>query len=89
MPEEKLKRTIKSVHQELSKTGELDEDLKELLRALDKDIDRVLAKQPLADDEDETMSERVEKMASRFSAEYPRLEMLLREVSDTLGKLGI
>lgn len=89
MPEEKLKRTIKSVHQELSKSGELDEDLKELLRTLDKDIDRVLAKQPLADDEDETMSERVEKMASRFSAEYPRLEMLLREVSDTLGKLGI
>lgn len=35
------------------------------------------------------MSERVEKIASRFSAEYPRLEMLLREVSDTLGKLGI
>lgn len=41
MPEEKLKRTIKSVHQELSKSGELDEDLKELLRTLDKDIDRV------------------------------------------------
>ncbi len=89
MPEEKLKRTIQNVRQELSKTGELDDDLKDLLRTLDKDIDRVLAKEPLDDDDDETMSERVEKMASRFSAEYPRLEMLLREVSDTLGKLGI
>lgn len=44
MPEEKLKRTIRSVHEELAKTGELDDDLKDLLRALDKDIDRVLSK---------------------------------------------
>ena len=61
-----------------------------MLRELDRDIDRILADDaPAVVDDEETMSERVEVLASRFSAEYPRLEILLREVSDTLAKLGI
>lgn len=90
MPAEQLKKALKRVHEELGKTRDVDDDLKEMLRDIDRDIDRVLAEEsPSGVDDDETMSERVEILASRFSAEYPRLEMLLREVSDTLAKLGI
>jgi hypothetical protein len=90
MPAEQLKQTIKRVHEELGKSPELDEDLRHMLRELDHDIDRILVdKAPRGVEGDESLSERVEIIASRFSAEYPRLEMLLREVSDTLAKLGI
>lgn len=90
MPAEQLKKTLQRVHEELGKSQQLDDDLRHMLRELDRDIDRILADEtPLAVGDEETMSERVEVLASRFSAEYPRLELLLREVSDTLAKLGI
>ena len=89
MPAEKLKKTIQRVHEELGKSQEVDEDLRRMLLQLDRDIDRILAKEPGDTEDADTISERVEEIASRFSAEYPRLEMLLREVSDTLAKLGI
>ena len=89
MPAEKLKKTIQRVHEELGKSQEVDEDLRRMLLELDRDIDRILAKEPGDSEDADTISERVEEIASRFSAEYPRLEMLLREVSDTLAKLGI
>lgn len=89
MPAEKLKKTIQRVHEELGKSQEVDEDLRRMLLELDRDIDRILANEPGDTEDADTISERVEEIASRFSAEYPRLEMLLREVSDTLAKLGI
>lgn len=90
MPAEQLKKTLKRVHEELGKSQQVDDDLRAMLRELDRDIDRILADDaPAVVDDEETMSERVEVLASRFSAEYPRLEILLREVSDTLAKLGI
>lgn len=90
MPAEQLKKTLKRVHEELGKSQQVDDDLRAMLRELDRDIDRILADDaPAVVDDEETMSERVEVLASRFSAEYPRLELLLREVSDTLAKLGI
>ena len=89
MPAEKLKKTIQRVHEKLGKSQEVDEDLRRMLLELDRDIDRILAKEPGDTEDADTISERVEEIASRFSAEYPRLEMLLREVSDTLAKLGI
>ena len=90
MPAEQLKKTLQRVQEELGKSQQLDDDLRHMLRDLDRDIDRILADEtPLAVGDEETMSERVEVLASRFSAEYPRLELLLREVSDTLAKLGI
>ena len=89
MPAEKLKKTIQRVHEELGKSQEVDEDLRRMLLQLDRDIDRILAKEPGDTEDADTISERVEEIASRFSAEYPRLEMLLRAVSDTLAKLGI
>lgn len=90
MPAEQLKKTLKRVHEELGKSQQVDDDLRNMLRELDRDIDRILADEtPAGIDDEETLSERVEVLASRFSAEYPRLELLLREVSDTLAKLGI
>lgn len=89
MPAEKLKKTIQRVHEELGKSQEVDEDLRRMLLELDRDIDRILTNEPGDTEDADTISERVEEIASRFSAEYPRLEMLLREVSDTLAKLGI
>jgi hypothetical protein len=89
MPAEKLKKTIQRVHEELGKSQEVDEDLRRMLLELDRDIDRILANKPGDTEDADTISERVEEIAGRFSAEYPRLEMLLREVSDTLAKLGI
>lgn len=86
MEKQQLKQTLKRLHAELEATGSADQELKQLLSELDGDIHR-LTEQPEA--AAESFGERFESAAVDFEAEHPRIAMLLKELSDTLAKLGL
>lgn len=90
-----LKSHLKSLHANLAQTGDVDEELKGLLRQLDGDI-RVLLERRAAEpaeqqDESTTygLAERTQELTARFAAEHPRLEPALRELGRMLSNMGI
>jgi ABC-type transporter Mla subunit MlaD len=86
-----LKAHLKSLHQNLAETGEVDEELQELLRQLDDDIKLLLEKR--ADEEADSttygLAERTQEITARFAAQHPRLEPALRELGNILASMGI
>jgi len=89
MPERnRLKQTIEELHQELAKSEDVDAELQVSLKQLEHDIDQVLHEEP-RETQDESLVERAEEAAVRFSVSHPRLEMILNEIAETLGRMGI
>jgi ABC-type transporter Mla subunit MlaD len=86
MERQQLKATLKRIHAELESTGSADPELKELLGELDDDIHRLTQQQ---DQASASFGERLEAAALGFEAEHPRVSMLLKELSDSLAKLGL
>jgi len=86
-----LKEHLKTIHANLAGAGEVDEELKELLRQLDDDIKALLAKR--ADDEEDSttygLAERSQEITAKFAAQHPRLEPALRELGNILASMGI
>jgi ABC-type transporter Mla subunit MlaD len=86
-----LKAHLKSLHANLASTGEVDEELQELLRQLDGDIRTLLERR--ANDEAGTttygLAERTQEITARFAAQHPRLEPALRELGNILASMGI
>ena len=90
MDTHKLKTAMAQLQSELESGGKLDPELQQLLKSLDKDIQSALAAnaQP-EDDLVSSLNERTQTIDARFSAEHPYLSTTLRDVMDTLGKMGI
>ncbi len=87
MPRETLRENLRKLRTELASAAEnLDENLHTLLRGVADDIERVLGGKAV---EAHAARERLEKIAVKFEANYPRLAKILSETADTLGKLGI
>lgn len=94
-----LKSHLKDLHANLSRTGEVDEELQSLLRQLDGDIHALLERrtqQAAADDlkaiaESDTygLAERTQEITAKFAVEHPRLEPALRELGRMLANMGI
>jgi len=91
-----LKEQLRTLHRELEGSAELDEDMRRLLGQVDEDIHRLLdqggeaAVQTGSDtDAGDALSEQVRETATNFQAEHPRTYRVLREIADTLAKLGI
>jgi 1,2-phenylacetyl-CoA epoxidase catalytic subunit len=85
-----LKAHLKTLHQNLAETGEVDEELQELLRQLDRDIKHLLDKrEEEADTDTYGLAERTQELSARFAVEHPRLEPTLRELGRILANMGI
>jgi arsenate reductase-like glutaredoxin family protein len=85
-----LKAQLKALHQNLAETGEVDEELQELLRQLDRDIEQLLEKREDEADADAFgLAERTQELSARFAVEHPRLEPTLRELGRILANMGI
>lgn len=92
-----LKQHLKTLHADLASTGEVDAELKDLLRQLDGDIktllERRLAEEAGADSAAETttygLAERSQEITAKFAAKHPRLEPALRELGNILANMGI
>jgi arsenate reductase-like glutaredoxin family protein len=85
-----LKAHLKTLRQDLAETGQVDEELQELLRQLDSDIKQLLDKrEEEADTDTFGLAERTQELSARFAVEHPRLEPTLRELGRILANMGI
>lgn len=83
MSSRRLTELLAELNRELKDQNELDDDTRKLLGRLNDDIER------LAGDEAESPLERAKQLESRFAAEYPVAERIVRELADVLAKMGI
>jgi predicted component of type VI protein secretion system len=92
--EESLRELLTRVHERLSKAATVDQDSRQLLGTLTRDIERALGSQPQPDAAEkrrvgrESVS-RLEGLAAQFDADHPALAQTLRQLIDLLGKAGI
>ena len=87
MQKEALKESLNRLHAELESTEHLDAELAGLVQQLDADIHRLMHDQ--TDEIPESFADRVDAMAADFAARHPRLESILREIGETLARMGI
>ena len=89
-----LKAHLKALRADLADAdrGEVDEELRGLLRQLDGDIHNLLEKRaaiPPEEDVPPGLATRTQELAARFAAEHPRMEPALRELGRMLSNMGI
>ncbi|MEM6810554.1 MAG: DUF4404 family protein [Pseudomonadota bacterium] len=85
MSNDEVRRLLGRLRSELEHT-ELDAETRAALAQLDTDIHGVLG----ADEhEGYDVVEQARRLESTFAAEHPTANRVLREIIDTLGKLGI
>jgi hypothetical protein len=79
-----LKAQLKQLRASLEGTPNLGDDDLKALQALDSEIQTILGGQSPAD-----MENKIEQQAVAFEGKYPQLSAVLRDVMDTLSKMGI
>jgi ABC-type transporter Mla subunit MlaD len=89
--EDTLKAHLKTLHRNLSETGEVDDELQMLLRQLDGDINRLLerAEEENLDANTYGLASRSQEITARFAAKHPTLEPALRQLGNILANMGI
>ncbi|MGZ3157575.1 MAG: DUF4404 family protein [Burkholderiaceae bacterium] len=89
MPIDNLKDTLKKLHANLESTSTVDAELKTLLKVLDSDIQNLLAKKEDAASDVPDLVTRAQSLSAKFATEHPQLEQVMRELADTLARMGI
>lgn len=84
-----IKQSLAELHEELEKTEELDDDLRSLLMDLDSDIHELLSAGEQADQQYDSLRERLEALEADFAARHPNTERFFRELINALGRMGI
>jgi hypothetical protein len=87
MSNDKLKTLLASVHSELEKT-DVDDETRSMLKSLDSDIHQLLSSEQ-AGQSDRPVVEQAGMLEARFASEHPVAERFMREIIDTLVKLGV
>jgi hypothetical protein len=85
MSNEKLKELLTAVHDEMEGT-DADAETRSMLKSLDEDIHKVLGE---GDADESPVMERAKRLEARFATTHPVAERIMREVIDTLVKLGL
>ena len=89
MERKELQRTLASLHEELRRSQPLDDDARELLETLARDIERQLhpgAREPEVLD---ALGRRLGEAIERFEESHPALTAAVNRVADALARLGI
>lgn len=84
-----LKDKLKELHSSLDGADVPDTELLQLLRMLDADIHGLLARQSGNASDTAGLVARARGISARFAAQHPRLEPVLRELTDMLARIGI
>ncbi len=87
MSNEKVRELLAKLHDEVQKT-EVDAATRSSLRKLDSDIHDLL-KSPASETQITLVLERAERLETRFAIRHPTVERFMREVIDTLTKIGV
>ena len=90
MPAKNIKNSLKKLHTSLETIENPDQELVALLKQLDDDIQKILLENPEnSDSPASALTDQVRALGTRFANDHPQLEPILRELADTLGKMGI
>jgi hypothetical protein len=88
MTDQKLTELLNSLHETLENTEKVDPETLALVRELDAEIHRLTESKAPADDV-EGVLDQAKSMETRFAVDHPVAESFLREIIDTLAKIGI
>jgi len=89
MSNEQLKDLLSKILAEIHNT-EIDAETRSLLQELDTDIHKLLDSQVTGTDADtDTILGRVQLLETEFASKYPVAERYLKEIVETLARLGV
>ena len=89
MAREKLQRLIATLQDELGATESVDDESRQALQQLIRDIEEIASGDAPATGSEASATGQLENATLQFESEHPKLSMILGEIMDTLGKLGI
>ncbi|MCB1648744.1 MAG: DUF4404 family protein [Pseudomonadales bacterium] len=86
MNQEKLRHLLGQLQQEIAKGDALDEETLALVKQLNVNVDALIES---AEDVNAPVMDDAIALEARFAATHPMAERVLRELIDTLGRIGI
>ncbi len=87
MSNEKIQELLAKLHEEIE-TTKIDADTRFLMQELDSDIVDLLDSTSGTDDA-KSVLESAKLLETKFSTSYPAAERFLREIIDTLARMGV
>ena len=84
MGKDRIKTLLAQLQQEIRST-DVDDEVRELINELDKDIHGVIEN----DEDVNALIDRAKEMEADFATKYPAAERFMREVIDALVRMGI
>ncbi len=87
MSNEKIQELLARLHKEVQKT-EVDDDTRTALHDLDSDINKLLSS-PTPEPNMTFVLQRAKLLEAQFAINHPTAERFMREVIDTLAKIGV
>jgi hypothetical protein len=86
MTEQKLKSNIQEVHAELERANTMTSQEKDLLGSL---MEEIVIHAGADDEKKQAVTSELDRQATKFEMDYPKIAGLLRQIMDALGKMGI
>ena len=87
MSNKKIRKLLAKLHDEVQKT-EVDADTRSSLRELDSDIHDLL-NSPASKPDTNFVLKQAKLLEAKFAMSHPTVERVMREVIDTLAKIGV
>jgi len=84
MAKDRIKELLTQLQEEIRST-DVDDEVRELINELDKDIHGVIEN----DEDVSALIDRAKEMEADFATRYPAAERFMREVIDALVRMGI
>jgi len=88
MTDNKLSKLLEQLHNELDSTEDVDEKGRELLRALNADIEELLERSE-GGQSDDSLLERLQESIDHFEVTHPTLTSALSHIMTALSNAGI
>lgn len=88
MADKKLHQLLTQVHEQLQQQDSLDDESQALLQQVLSDV-RTASGEGNLDEIQQDLSERIEQQAVHFEQAHPTLAEILRQIMDTLGRIGV
>lgn len=88
MNETNLKDLLRQLHQALEKTDSVDPDTLKQVRELDEEVNRLLDSGSRGEEFDNVLDQ-AKAVETRFAVDHPVAERFLREIIESLSKVGI
>ncbi len=89
MTDNKLSTLLEQLHTELDSTEAVDEKGRELLRALNADIEELLERSEAGQSDDDSLLERWQTAIDHFEVTHPTLTNALSHIMTALNNAGI